>query len=79
VDHPSAVDGDGRELRLTSAGRAALDRLTAARRDGLVELLAGWDPEHHPELAQRLQELAHDLLADDDRMLRAAAPARTTS
>jgi len=76
VDHRSTTDGGDPRLGLTPAGRSALDRLTAARRDGLVELLAGWDPEHHPELAQRLQELAHDLLADDDRMLRAATPAR---
>ncbi|MDQ2826453.1 MAG: MFS transporter [Actinomycetota bacterium] len=60
-------------IALTPAGQSALDRLTTARRDGLSDLLAGWAPEDHPELAQRLQELAHDLLADDELMLREAA------
>jgi len=60
------------ELELTPAGRAVIDRLTAARRDGLAEILSGWHPEEHPELAARLRDLAHELLADDARMLRDA-------
>ncbi|MDT7710655.1 MAG: hypothetical protein QOG20_6262 [Pseudonocardiales bacterium] len=71
--------GEDEVLALTPAGRAALDRLTAARRDGLAELLAGWHPDGHPELAQRLHELAHDLLADDERMLRDAGPTPATT
>jgi DNA-binding MarR family transcriptional regulator len=66
--------GSEQELELTPAGRAVIDRLTAARRDGLAELLSGWNPAEHPELAARLRELAHELLADDARMLRDAAP-----
>jgi DNA-binding MarR family transcriptional regulator len=66
--------GREQELKLTPAGRAVIDRLTAAPRDGLAEILAGWHPEEHPELAARLRQLAHELLADDDRLLRAAAP-----
>jgi EmrB/QacA subfamily drug resistance transporter len=72
--------GSDPELGLTAAGRATIDRLTAARRDGLEDLLAGWHPDEHPELAARLRELAHEILADDDRLLRDAvrepAPAR---
>jgi len=64
-------------ISLTPGGRAALDRLTAARCDGLSDLLAGWSPEEHAELAERLQQLAHDLLADGDRMLRDAEPTRS--
>jgi EmrB/QacA subfamily drug resistance transporter len=71
--------GEDEVLALTPAGRAALDRLTAARRDGLAELLAGWHPDAHPKLAQRLQELAHDLLADDERMLRDAGSTPATT
>jgi EmrB/QacA subfamily drug resistance transporter len=67
-------DVGGPTLSLTPAGRSAVDRLTTARRQGLAELLQGWDPGEHPELAERLQQLAHELLADDDRMLRDAAP-----
>jgi DNA-binding MarR family transcriptional regulator len=66
--------GSEQELELTPAGRAVIDRLTAARRDGLAEILAGWHPEEHPELAARLRDLAHELLADDARMLQDAVP-----
>ncbi|MBG0740788.1 MFS transporter [Paeniglutamicibacter antarcticus] len=59
----------GEELRLTAAGRSAVDRLTTARRDGLTELLAGWSPGEHPELATRLEQLARDLLADDNHLI----------
>jgi EmrB/QacA subfamily drug resistance transporter len=62
------------DLELTAAGRSAIDRLTVARRDGLADLLAGWHPDQHPELAARLRELAHELLADDVRMLQDATP-----
>ncbi len=64
---------------LTPAGQSAVDRLTAARREGLTELLAGWAPQDRPELAKRPQELAHDLLADDEVMMREAAPRATRS
>ncbi|HEY1688085.1 MAG TPA: DHA2 family efflux MFS transporter permease subunit [Solirubrobacteraceae bacterium] len=59
-------------IELTAAGRAAADQLIAARRDALAELLEGWRPHEHPELEQRLHELAHDLLIDDRRLLEAA-------
>jgi DNA-binding MarR family transcriptional regulator len=67
--HTTAEDGDDGAIVLTPDGRAARDALVAARREGLAELLAGWEPERHPELADRLRELAHALLADDDRLL----------
>jgi DNA-binding MarR family transcriptional regulator len=73
LEHASNGD-DGADV-LTPGGRAALDALTVARREGLAELLAGWEPERHPELATRLRELAHTLLADDARLL---SDARTT-
>ncbi len=63
------VRDGGDALALTPSGREALDALVAARRDGLVEVCAGWEPERHPELSERLRELAHALLADDDRLL----------
>ncbi|MCY0905038.1 MDR family MFS transporter [Arthrobacter sp. H14-L1] len=59
----------GEELTLTAAGRSVVDRLTAARRDGLTELLSGWSPGEHPELARRLEQLARDLLADDNHLI----------
>ncbi|WP_434616137.1 MFS transporter [Arthrobacter sp. A5] len=69
------LSDSGEKFTLTPAGRSAVDRLTTARRDGLTELLAGWDPGEHPELAERLEKLAHDLLADDDQLVLDAVPA----
>jgi transposase-like protein len=46
---------------LTAAGREVLQRLNAARRDGLAELLADWSPEQHRELSEFLRVIAGDL------------------
>ncbi len=76
IDSVGTLDSS-EKFTLTPAGRSAVDRLTTARRDGLTKLLAGWDPGKHPELAGRLEELAHDLLADDDQLVPVAAAAET--
>jgi EmrB/QacA subfamily drug resistance transporter len=71
--------GDGSDrgsLTLTGSGRHAIERLTAARRASMTELLEGWDPEAHPEILDMVRNLARELLADDDKLLadaRAAA------
>jgi EmrB/QacA subfamily drug resistance transporter len=71
---------DGCELALTQLGDDAIDRLTSARRAGLTELLDGWDPDAHPEIGQMVRQLAHELLADDDKLLAdASAGARVTA
>ena len=49
---------------LTAAGRDALDRLVAARRERLAELLDGWSPEREAELAALLTRMARDTVAD---------------
>jgi DNA-binding MarR family transcriptional regulator len=46
---------------LTPVGRHVLDRLVAARRDGLAELLADWSPERHRELSEFLRRVAGEL------------------
>jgi DNA-binding MarR family transcriptional regulator len=51
-------------LELTPAGQAAADRLFAARRDGLRELLADWSPEQHAELADLLSKLSRAVLGN---------------
>jgi EmrB/QacA subfamily drug resistance transporter len=58
------VRSDG-SLRLTSAGEAASDRLFAARREGLRELLADWSPDQHAELAELLNRLSRALLGEN--------------
>jgi EmrB/QacA subfamily drug resistance transporter len=75
-----AADGVGRSgdgLFLSDAGRAAVDRLVEARRAGLADLLEGFSPEEHPELADLLRRLAVELLADDATLLREASLAGT--
>ena len=64
----------GTRLVLTSEGRDAIERLRLARQAGLTELLEGWDPEQHPELTELVKRLATELLADDQKLLAAAAP-----
>jgi EmrB/QacA subfamily drug resistance transporter len=54
--------GTGAEIRLTAAGRAQHDQLVAARREGLREYLAGYEPDEHPELRKLLDDLAHDVV-----------------
>jgi EmrB/QacA subfamily drug resistance transporter len=49
---------------LTDAGRAGLDRLGAARRRGLEELLHGWSPREHDEVVHMVARLASDLMAN---------------
>jgi DNA-binding MarR family transcriptional regulator len=46
---------------LTPAGREVLERLRAARRAGLSELLADWAPEQPRDLAEFLRRVAGDL------------------
>jgi DNA-binding MarR family transcriptional regulator len=62
------------DLSLTVAGTTALDKLTEARRAGLTELLEGWNPEEHPEIIEMVKDLAHSLLADDERLVADAMP-----
>ncbi len=69
----------GCEFVLTKDGHQAIDRVLAARRAGLTELLDGWDPEVHPELAEMVRQLARELLADDKKLLADATPSARTS
>jgi DNA-binding MarR family transcriptional regulator len=59
------VTRDNGTLELTDAGGAAADRLFAARRERLCELLADWDPEEHADLAAMLTRLSRALLGED--------------
>jgi EmrB/QacA subfamily drug resistance transporter len=62
------------DLVLTPAGDAALTSLTKARRDGLTELLEGWNLDEHPEVIDMVKELAGSLMADDERLVADALP-----
>jgi EmrB/QacA subfamily drug resistance transporter len=69
------VRSDG-TLALTEAGHAAADRLFAARREGLRELLADLSPEQYAELGELLTKLSRAMLGEDaDRHLITAGSA----
>ncbi|ADB51709.1 MFS transporter [Conexibacter woesei] len=59
------VEGEGGALTLTPAGAAIRVRMVEARRARLEELLDGWSPEQHDELARFLVRLASDLREDE--------------
>ena len=49
---------------LGAEGEAVYGRVLAARRDGLSELLDGWEPEEHDEVRAMLDRLARALVAE---------------
>jgi EmrB/QacA subfamily drug resistance transporter len=59
------VTRDGGVLALTDAGGAAAERVFAARREGLCQFMAGFDPEQHADLATMLTKLSRSLLGED--------------
>jgi EmrB/QacA subfamily drug resistance transporter len=52
------------ELRLTALGLDMRNRLMAARRKGLTDLLARWEPDKHPDVLALLNRLAETLVRD---------------
>jgi hypothetical protein len=56
--------GDDDEIQLTTAGRDDYERLVAAKSAALRELLAGWEPEEHPELQELIDRLGRDLMSE---------------
>jgi DNA-binding MarR family transcriptional regulator len=51
-------------LALTSAGVAMRDRIVAARRKGLADMLARWQPEQHPDVLALIDRMAQALASD---------------
>jgi MFS family permease len=51
-------------LRLTPAGIALRDRVVAARRQGLADMLARWKPEQHPDVLALIERMAQALTGD---------------
>ena len=77
VSEGMLVRSDG-TLMLTDTGHRAADRLFAARREGLRELLADWSPEEYAELGELLTRLSRELLGEDaDRHLISSEPAES--
>jgi MFS family permease len=57
------VSGDGM-LDLTQEGEDVRARFHGARRETLCELLDGWDPDAHPEVASYVDELVRELQSE---------------
>jgi hypothetical protein len=55
------VSGD---LQLTADGVALRDRVLEARRQGLADLIARWEPEKHPDVLALLNRMVEALVAD---------------
>ena len=58
------VDGPAEAVVLTADGHEVLERLVAARRERLAELLDGWSPEAEADLAALLSRMARDVVVD---------------
>ena len=56
--------GNGGPIELTKSGREDYERIVTARRDGLRELLSGWDPDEHPQLRELIDKLGRDLVRE---------------
>jgi EmrB/QacA subfamily drug resistance transporter len=65
LEQRSLVEQDNRApIKLTKAGHDDYERLVTARRDGLRELLDGWDPDEHPPLRELIDKLGRDLVSE---------------
>jgi EmrB/QacA subfamily drug resistance transporter len=51
-------------LRLTAAGTVMRDRVLAARRKGLADLMARWEPDRHPDVLALLNRMFDTLVRD---------------
>jgi EmrB/QacA subfamily drug resistance transporter len=64
LEQQSLVHSDGGPIELTKSGREDYERLVAARRAGLRELLSGWDPDEHLQLRELVDKLGRDLVSE---------------
>jgi DNA-binding MarR family transcriptional regulator len=67
------------EFSLTKDGQQAAKRLLTIRRAAFTQMLAGRDPDAHPEIGQMIRQLAHELHADDAKLLADASSFRGSS
>jgi DNA-binding MarR family transcriptional regulator len=64
LERGALVVGRNGRVELTDVGLRCHERLVAARRDGLRELLAGWEPDRHPDVRRLVDGLARALVSD---------------
>lgn len=58
------ADGSIPSFALTDEGRKLVEHVVAVRRERLAELLEGWSPERHADLAAMLTRLARSLVSE---------------
>ena len=64
LERDGLVEGPaGVGVRLSERGRAAVEQMGAARQEALQGLLAGWQPEQHPEVLQLVERFTRSLRA----------------
>jgi hypothetical protein len=51
-------------LQLTPKGNLMRDRLLSARRKGVADLIARWEPDKHPEVLALLNRMVDSLMRD---------------
>jgi hypothetical protein len=51
-------------LQLTPKGNLMRDRLLSARRKGVADLIARWEPDKHPEVLALLDRMVDSLMRD---------------
>ncbi len=61
----NGIEDQHTALELTPAGEEAHERMLAAQRDELDQLLEGWSPSQEAEMAALLSQMSRRLLADD--------------
>jgi DNA-binding MarR family transcriptional regulator len=71
-----AAEEPGGPRPTTAAGRDTVEKLIAARREGLARLCEGWPSDDHAELAHFLTRLAGELASDPPEREVASAAAR---
>jgi len=59
-----AEEREDGELQLTAVGAAMRDRVVAARRTGLADMLARWRPAQHPDVLALIEGMAQALTSD---------------
>jgi MFS family permease len=76
-DRGIAEQDAGGNLRLTAAGTLMRDRVLAARRRGLADLMARWEPNRHPDVLALLDRMVETLVRDLPKpgLLQGSAPA----
>lgn len=51
-------------MQLTALGLAMRERALAARREGLSEMMARWEPDKHPDVLALLDRMTATLVRD---------------